>query len=215
MTSEPDSTPRRRPPTIDLTATEVDAKKPAAAQEPAATSASSEGSSSQQAGASAPGRPRSPVKTAVAGIAAGLVPALQWQAREVSKRSGLWVTVDAASVSEDLPEEHNRVTLDPVLKDSSGIPAPAPSQPVFSAAMRAISARTQVPTAKYAPLSRNIGPAKISAAAAVQSVAIGSNAALFVHGDATIKQVFRDGQNVTTDCSAPLPSCARIRTPQC
>ena len=30
MTSEPDSTPRRRPPTIDLTATEVDAEKPAA-----------------------------------------------------------------------------------------------------------------------------------------------------------------------------------------
>jgi signal transduction histidine kinase len=36
----------------------------------------------------------------------GLVPALQWQAREVSKRSGIWVTVEAASVSEDLPEEH-------------------------------------------------------------------------------------------------------------
>jgi signal transduction histidine kinase len=36
----------------------------------------------------------------------GLVPALQWQAREVSKRGGIWVTVDAASVSEDLPEEH-------------------------------------------------------------------------------------------------------------
>jgi len=75
MTSEPDSTPRRRPPTIDLTATEVDAEKPAAAQEPsqepAATSAPSEGSSSQQT--SAPGRPRSSVKTAVAGIAAGVV----------------------------------------------------------------------------------------------------------------------------------------------
>jgi signal transduction histidine kinase len=36
----------------------------------------------------------------------GLVPALQWQAREVSKRSGLWVTVAAEGVSEDLPEEH-------------------------------------------------------------------------------------------------------------
>ena len=34
MTSEPDSTPRRRPPTIDLTATEVDAEKPAAAPQP-------------------------------------------------------------------------------------------------------------------------------------------------------------------------------------
>jgi len=36
----------------------------------------------------------------------GLVPALEWQAREVSKRSGVWVQVDAASVSEQLPEEH-------------------------------------------------------------------------------------------------------------
>jgi len=36
----------------------------------------------------------------------GLVPALQWQAREVSKRCGVWVKVDAAGVSETLPEEH-------------------------------------------------------------------------------------------------------------
>jgi len=36
----------------------------------------------------------------------GLVPALQWQAREVSKRSGIWVKVSAEQVSEELPEEH-------------------------------------------------------------------------------------------------------------
>jgi signal transduction histidine kinase len=36
----------------------------------------------------------------------GLVPALEWQAREVSKRSGIWVKVDATNVSEELPEEH-------------------------------------------------------------------------------------------------------------
>ncbi|HXB68073.1 MAG TPA: MCP four helix bundle domain-containing protein [Candidatus Acidoferrales bacterium] len=36
----------------------------------------------------------------------GLVPALQWQAREVSKRGGLWVKVDADQVAEDLPEDH-------------------------------------------------------------------------------------------------------------
>jgi signal transduction histidine kinase len=36
----------------------------------------------------------------------GLVPALQWQAREVARRSGIWINVDAASVSEELPEEH-------------------------------------------------------------------------------------------------------------
>jgi len=36
----------------------------------------------------------------------GLVPALRWQAREVSKRTGLRVKVAADGVSEDLPEDH-------------------------------------------------------------------------------------------------------------
>jgi signal transduction histidine kinase len=36
----------------------------------------------------------------------GLVPALQWQAREVSKRAGVRVKVAAEGVSEELPEEH-------------------------------------------------------------------------------------------------------------
>ncbi len=36
----------------------------------------------------------------------GLVPALQWQAREVSKRTGVRVKVAAQGVSEDLPEDH-------------------------------------------------------------------------------------------------------------
>lgn len=36
----------------------------------------------------------------------GLAPALQWQAREVSKRGGLSVTVNADDVPEELPEEH-------------------------------------------------------------------------------------------------------------
>jgi signal transduction histidine kinase len=36
----------------------------------------------------------------------GLVPALEWQAREVSKRGGVWVKVLAEHISEQLPEEH-------------------------------------------------------------------------------------------------------------
>jgi signal transduction histidine kinase len=36
----------------------------------------------------------------------GLVPALQWQAREISKRTGMAVVVDAESVADDLPEDH-------------------------------------------------------------------------------------------------------------
>ena len=38
--------------------------------------------------------------------------------RLVGRRIGL------SAICEDLPEEHNRVTLDPVLKDGHGIPAP-------------------------------------------------------------------------------------------
>jgi hypothetical protein len=72
--SESDSTPRRRPPTIDLTATEVDAEKPAAgpvASDPAATDARPD--TGQQTGEPVSNRPRSSVKTAVAGIAAGVI----------------------------------------------------------------------------------------------------------------------------------------------
>jgi signal transduction histidine kinase len=36
----------------------------------------------------------------------GLVPALQWQAREVSKRTGMRVDIAAKNVSDHLPEEH-------------------------------------------------------------------------------------------------------------
>ena len=36
----------------------------------------------------------------------GLVPALQWQAREVAKRTGMRVRVAAEQVSDELPEEH-------------------------------------------------------------------------------------------------------------
>src|SRR5262249_15738521 len=32
--------------------------------------------------------------------------------------------ISLAAICEDLPEAHNQVTLDPVLKDSNGIPAP-------------------------------------------------------------------------------------------
>ena len=89
--SEPDSTPRRRPPTIDLTATEVDAEKPAAAQEPsqepakepATVNAPSEGSSGQQSGGPAAGRPRSRVMTTVAGAVLGAIAV-------VAIGAGLW-----------------------------------------------------------------------------------------------------------------------------
>jgi hypothetical protein len=86
--SEPDSTPRRRPPTIDLTATEVDAERPAAAQEPsqepAAAKAPSDGG--QQTGEPARGRPLSPIKSAVAGIVGGAAGAIA----VIAIGAGLW-----------------------------------------------------------------------------------------------------------------------------
>jgi len=36
----------------------------------------------------------------------GLMPALQWQAREVSRRTGIEIDVAADSVADDLPEDH-------------------------------------------------------------------------------------------------------------
>jgi len=68
------------------------------------------------------GRGVGPVAEAVASEAKGLLP---WGAghhdafrRLNGHRLGL------SAICEDLPEEHNRVTLDPVLKDCHGIPAP-------------------------------------------------------------------------------------------
>jgi hypothetical protein len=87
MTSEPDSTPRRRPPTIDLTATEVDADKPAAAAEPGPSEPDNARSDTgQQTGGPAPSRPRSSINSAVGGIVAGAAGAIA----VVAIGAGLW-----------------------------------------------------------------------------------------------------------------------------
>ena len=68
------------------------------------------------------GRGVGPVMEAVTSEQKGLLP---WGAdhHAVFRRlNGHRLTLSA--ICEDLPEEHNRVTLDPVLKDSHGIPAP-------------------------------------------------------------------------------------------
>jgi choline dehydrogenase-like flavoprotein len=68
------------------------------------------------------GRGTGPANQAMVGVAAGQLP---WGREHHSvyrelldRRLGIGVAC------EDLPEEHNQVTLDPVLKDSNGIPAP-------------------------------------------------------------------------------------------
>ncbi|MBS0525072.1 MAG: GMC family oxidoreductase [Proteobacteria bacterium] len=63
-----------------------------------------------------------PVNTALQAVAAGQLPWGRDHHRAyrelLDHRVGIGVACD------DLPEEHNRVTLDPVLKDGNGIPAP-------------------------------------------------------------------------------------------
>ena len=67
-------------------------------------------------------RGQGPVMAAVTGMATGRLPWGSDHHRAYRKlfthRAGM------VAICEDLPEEHNTVTLDPVLKDSSGIPAP-------------------------------------------------------------------------------------------
>jgi choline dehydrogenase-like flavoprotein len=62
------------------------------------------------------------VAEAVASEAKGLLPWGPGHHAAFRRLNGHRLALSA--ICEDLPEEHNRVTLDPMLKDSSGIPAP-------------------------------------------------------------------------------------------
>lgn len=63
-----------------------------------------------------------PAQTAMVGMAYGRVPWGQGHHEAYAKLFGH--TASLVCLTDDLPEEHNAVTLDPVLKDSNGIPAP-------------------------------------------------------------------------------------------
>jgi choline dehydrogenase-like flavoprotein len=63
-----------------------------------------------------------PVVTALRGVLSGKVPKGAGHHEAYAKLSER--IVGLVAVCEDLPEEHNRVTLDPELTDSHGIPAP-------------------------------------------------------------------------------------------
>ena len=63
-----------------------------------------------------------PVATATNGMADGLIP---WgEGHHAAFRRLFERSAGMAAICEDLPEEENRVTLDPQLKDANGIPAP-------------------------------------------------------------------------------------------
>ncbi len=67
-------------------------------------------------------RSAGPVMTARQGLTRGLVPWGEEHHQVFARRYGRSISMGVCC--EDLPEEHNTVTLDPVLKDSSGIAAP-------------------------------------------------------------------------------------------
>jgi choline dehydrogenase-like flavoprotein len=63
-----------------------------------------------------------PATTALFGLATGRIP---WGEQHHAAYAAHWNHLAGLSIiCEDLPEEHNCVTLDPVLTDSHGIPAP-------------------------------------------------------------------------------------------
>jgi len=67
-------------------------------------------------------RGQGPVMTALGGMASGRIP---WGAgHHQAFRSLFDRSMAIIGICEDLPEAHNTVTLDPVLKDAHGIPAP-------------------------------------------------------------------------------------------
>ena len=67
-------------------------------------------------------RGQGPVAAAVQGLTTGRIP---WGENHHDAYRKLFChRTGMVAICEDLPEQHNRVTLDPVLKDSNGIPAP-------------------------------------------------------------------------------------------
>jgi choline dehydrogenase-like flavoprotein len=67
-------------------------------------------------------RQSGPVNTALGGFVGARVPWGSGHHQEIADRLGH--IVNLGIIGEDLPEEHNQVTLDPKLTDSHGIPAP-------------------------------------------------------------------------------------------
>ena len=67
-------------------------------------------------------RSSGPVHTALGGAGGHVVPWGEEHQRVFAERFGRTITI--AVIGEDLPEEHNRVTIDPALSDGDGIPAP-------------------------------------------------------------------------------------------
>lgn len=186
--SESDSTPRRRPPTIDLTATEVDAEKPAAAAgpgagDPAATDARPD--TGQQTGEPASNRPRSSVKTAVAGITAGAAGAIAVFAIGAGLWFGGYVPPGLLPVSQN-PQPPNTAAIADISARLSKIegaiatqkPSPPPQpDPALASRLAAAEATTKSLSDSLAALTHRVDDAAAAAQTALAQAKSASTAA--------------------------------------
>jgi hypothetical protein len=187
MTSEPDSTPRRRPPTIDLTATEVDADKPAAAAEPGPSEPDNARSDTgQQTGGPAPSRPRSAINSAVGGIVAGAAGAIA----VVAIGAGLWAggyvppSLLPASPSAQPPNNAAIADISARLNKIEGAmatrqqPAPPPQpDPALVSRLAAAEAATKSLGDSLAALTRRVDDVATAAQSALAQAKSASTAA--------------------------------------
>jgi hypothetical protein len=215
--SEPDSTPRRRPPTIDLTATEVDAEKPAAgpvASDPAATDARPD--TGQQTGEPASNRPRSSVKTAVAGIAAGAAGAIA----VVAIGAGLWfggyVPPGLLPVSQN-PQPPNTAAIADISARLSKIegavatqkPSPPPQpDPALASRLAAAEAATKTLGDSLAALTHRVDDAAAAAQNALTQ-AKGASTAADAAKSAAQPDVTRSDLDALAARIAPLESAVK------
>lgn len=221
--SEPDSTPRRRPPTIDLTATEVDAEKPAAAQEPsqepakepATAKAPSDGG--QQTGEPAPGRPRSPIKSAVAGIVGGATGAIA----VIAIGAGLWFggyvppglvpaspspqPTDNPAIA-DISARLNKIEGAIATQQQKPVPAPQPD-PALVSRLAAAEAATKSLSDSLAALTHRIDDAAAAAQNALAQAKSASTAA--DAAKSTAQTVTRSDLDALAARIAPLESTVK------
>jgi hypothetical protein len=170
MTDETDSTPRRRPPTIELEATEVAAEKPAAekpaaeqaaAAEPdsdaAAAATQAEASTDRPSGGASGGSARLYLLTAVAGIAScavgiAAIGAGLWFAGTIPDRAGPPAPNTGATVA-DISARLKKL-------ESAGQSQPAPAQsqpgPALAARLAGTEAATKSLSDQLAALNRHL-----------------------------------------------------------
>jgi hypothetical protein len=139
MTSESEDQPRRRPPTIDLTATEVGATK---ASTPESGAGPEEDAHDRQSTESAAGRPRSHMKTALAGAAAGAI-AIAAIAAGLETAGYLPLHETAAAPATPAPNSATGADITAQLNKIEGAIAAQKPDPVLISRLAAVEAATK------------------------------------------------------------------------